>query len=100
MRPVVKPSGLVGTDDDAKVLSDLGYKQVRCWHHGWRAARASAVCDCHLRSFNSHVHKELFRGFSGLNSFTFCFTAVNIVSSLCGLYGYGLITGGPVVMIW
>lgn len=33
-------------------------------------------------------------------SFTFCFTAVSVLSSMSILFSYGLNTGGPVVMIW
>lgn len=33
-------------------------------------------------------------------SFSFCFTAVSVISSCSLLLGYGLTTGGPVVMVW
>jgi len=44
--------------------------------------------------------KELFRGFNGFMNFSFCFTSVSVVSSCAVLVGYGLTTGGPVVMVW
>jgi amino acid transporter len=44
--------------------------------------------------------QELYRGFSSFMSFSFCFTAVSVLSSLAVLYGYGLATGGPAVMVW
>ena len=57
-------------DEDDKILHDMGYKQ------------------------------ELRRGFNGLMSFSFCYTAVAVLSSISLLYGYGLQTGGPAVMMW
>ena len=44
--------------------------------------------------------QELYRGFSAFMSFSFCFTAVAVVSSLTGLFTYALETGGPVVIVW
>jgi amino acid transporter len=40
-------------------------------------------------------------GFNGLMSFAFCFTAVNVLSSLCISMGACLLwSGGPTVMVW
>ncbi|CAF1516919.1 unnamed protein product [Didymodactylos carnosus] len=44
--------------------------------------------------------QELFRGFSGLMSLTFCFTAVNVLCSISIGFNYGVNTGGPGVIIW
>jgi len=44
--------------------------------------------------------QELYRGFSAFMSFSFCFTAVSVISGCSILFPYGLQTGGPVVMIW
>ena len=44
--------------------------------------------------------QELFRGFNSLMAFSFCFTAVAVVSSISLMFNYGLITGGPVLMTW
>lgn len=33
-------------------------------------------------------------------AFSFCFTAVAVISSQSLLFDYGLITGGPVLMVW
>eukprot|EP00347_Sterkiella_histriomuscorum_P010495 403376063 len=57
-------------DDDDKQLAKMGYKQ------------------------------ELYRGFNTFMSFSFCFTAVAVISSCSVLFPYGLATGGPVVMVW
>ena len=43
---------------------------------------------------------ELYRGFSSFMNFSFTFTAVAVVSSVTVMFPYGLLTGGPVVMIW
>lgn len=66
-----------GTDDqqtmvdlDDQVLAKLGYKQ------------------------------ELYRGFNAFMNFSFCFTAVAVISSCSLLFQYGLVTGGPIVMTW
>jgi amino acid transporter len=56
--------------DDDRILREMGYKQ------------------------------ELRRGLNGLMSFSFCFTTVAVLSSISILYGYGLGTGGPAVLIW
>lgn len=56
--------------EDDKVLARMGYKQ------------------------------ELFRGFNAFMSFSFCFTAVSVISSISILFPFGLVTGGPVVMTW
>ncbi|KAJ2984583.1 hypothetical protein HDV02_001044, partial [Globomyces sp. JEL0801] len=52
-------------DEDEAVLNQMGYKQ------------------------------ELYRGFSSLMNFSFCFTAVAVVSSLSGLFPTAMATGGP-----
>eukprot|EP00347_Sterkiella_histriomuscorum_P010241 403377050 len=57
-------------DEDDKLLAQMGYKQ------------------------------ELYRGFNAFMSFSFCFTAVAVISGCSILFPYGLKTGGPVVMIW
>jgi amino acid transporter len=33
-------------------------------------------------------------------NFSFCFTAVAVISSITLLFEYGLATGGPIVMVW
>lgn len=43
---------------------------------------------------------ELYRSFSSFMNFSFTFTAVAVVSSVTVMFPYGLLTGGPVVMIW
>ena len=45
-------------------------------------------------------HPELRRGFSAFMSFSLCFTAVAVISSISGLFINSLSTGGPAVLIW
>lgn len=40
------------------------------------------------------------RGFNGFMNFSFCFTAVSVISGCSLLFQFGLTTGGPVVMVW
>lgn len=54
--------------------------------------------DSEMKTFK--YKQELHRGMDGLMAFTFCFTAVAVVTSISGLYVEGLATGGPVVLIW
>ena len=44
--------------------------------------------------------QELHRGFSPLMSFAFCFTAVNVLTSLSLGFNYTLSTGGSGVAVW
>ncbi len=44
--------------------------------------------------------QELYRGFSSIMSFAFCFTAVNVLSSISIGFTYTLTTGGSGVAIW
>jgi amino acid transporter len=43
---------------------------------------------------------ELHRGFNAFMNFSFTFTSVAVISSITVTFGTGLITGGPVVLIW
>jgi amino acid transporter len=56
--------------DDAQILASMGYKQ------------------------------ELDRGLGAFMNFAFGFTEVSVLASLSAIYSYGLITGGPTVIIW
>ncbi|CAF0821571.1 unnamed protein product [Didymodactylos carnosus] len=44
--------------------------------------------------------QELYRGVSALMSFSFCFTAVSVLTSISISFNYGLNVGGSAVMIW
>ncbi|CAF1289408.1 unnamed protein product [Adineta ricciae] len=57
-------------DADARRLQSLGYKQ------------------------------ELTRGFTCLTNYGMSLSVISVTSGLSSLFSYGMITGGPVVMIW
>jgi amino acid permease (GABA permease) len=44
--------------------------------------------------------QELRRRMSGFNNFAVSFTIISILSGCMTLYGYGMITGGPVAIVW
>ena len=44
--------------------------------------------------------QELRRRMSGFSNFAVSFTIISILSGCLTLYGYGMITGGPVVIVW
>lgn len=47
-----------------------------------------------------HIKLRLEKGLSPLHSFTLGFSSIGVFVSLVTMLPYGLITGGPVVMIW
>ena len=46
----------------------------------------------------SSTHLE--RGLNAFMSFSFCFSSIAVITSLCLVINFGLETGGPVVMVW
>ncbi|CAF3805234.1 unnamed protein product [Rotaria sordida] len=52
------------------------------------------------REHEMGYHQELYRGFSPFMSFAFCFTAVNVLTSLSISFTDALRTGGSGVAIW
>jgi amino acid permease (GABA permease) len=44
--------------------------------------------------------QELRRGMSGFSNFAVSFTIISILSGCLTLYGFGMNTGGPVVIVW
>src|ERR1700677_4081749 len=44
--------------------------------------------------------QELRRRMGGFSNFAVSFTIISILSGCMTLYGYGLVTGGPVTMVW
>ncbi|UJR27558.1 hypothetical protein I4U23_008840 [Adineta vaga] len=55
--------------------------------------------DVHLLHEMGYL-QELYRGFSPLMSFTFCFTAVNVLSSISVGFNFTLNTGGSAVAVY
>lgn len=66
----VEQNDVIEEDSDVRLLREMGYSQ------------------------------ELYRGFSPLMSFAFCFTAVNVLTSISLGFTYTLNTGGSGVAIW
>ncbi|MQY15060.1 hypothetical protein SRB5_52370 [Streptomyces sp. RB5] len=54
--------------------------------------------DAHLRDLG--YEPELARRMSGFGNFAISFSVISILSGCMTLYGFGLNTGGPAVMIW
>ena len=44
--------------------------------------------------------QQLYRGMDGFMSFTLGFTEVSSIVSITSIFGYGLSTGGPIVIFW
>ena len=44
--------------------------------------------------------KELRRHMSGFTNFAVSFTIISILSGCLTLYGFGMLTGGPAVIVW
>jgi hypothetical protein len=44
--------------------------------------------------------QELRRRMSGFSNFAVSFTIISILSGCLTLYGFGMFTGGPVVIVW
>jgi len=44
--------------------------------------------------------QELMRRMSGFSNFAVSFTIISILSGCLTLYGYGMNTGGPAIIVW
>ena len=44
--------------------------------------------------------QELMRRMSGFSNFAVSFTIISILSGCLTLYGFGMLTGGPVAIVW
>ncbi|CAF3690021.1 unnamed protein product [Rotaria sp. Silwood1] len=53
-----------------------------------------------LREHEMGYKQELYRGFSPFMSFAFCFTSVNVLTSMSISFTYALNTGGSAVAVW
>ena len=54
--------------------------------------------DQYLKSLG--YKSELYRGFNSFMAFTMVFTSVGVICSNALIFGYGLNTGGPVILTW
>jgi amino acid transporter len=61
---------------------------------------ALALSDDERRLHELGYAQELHRGMSGFSNFAVSFTIICILSGCLTLYGFGMNTGGPAVMVW
>ncbi|MFB7474324.1 amino acid permease [Kitasatospora sp. NPDC056184] len=64
----------------------------------WPQRTASEPEDQHLRSLG--YEPELVRRMGGFGNFAVSFSVISVLSGGMTLFGFGLVTGGPVVMTW
>jgi len=69
------------------------------WGDAQRRALEKAASDAALLAKLGYAD-TLFRGFSAVDSFAFCFTSVAVLSSLAATLSTGLTNGGPSVVIY
>ncbi|MDH6709192.1 amino acid transporter [Kitasatospora sp. MAA19] len=65
------------------------------WSHRSAPARED---DDHLRSLG--YEPELVRRMGGFGNFAVSFSVISVLSGCMTLFGFGLVTGGPAVMMW
>ena len=64
------------------------------------AADPSPLSDDERKLHELGYAQELARRMSGFSNFAVSFTIISILSGCLTLYGFGLITGGPVIIVW
>ncbi len=64
----------------------------------WHQRTASGPEDQHLRSLG--YEPELVRRMGGFGNFAVSFSVISVLSGCMTLFGLGLVTGGPAVMMW
>jgi len=63
-------------------------------------AAATATSDDERRLHELGYAQELRRRMSGFSNFAVSFTIISILSGCLTLYGYGMNTGGPAIIVW
>ncbi len=63
-------------------------------------AAASTASDDERRLHELGYAQELMRRMSGFSNFAVSFTIISILSGCLTLYGYGMNTGGPAIIVW
>lgn len=64
-------------------------------------SKAVSVVDADVAKLHQLGYaQELRRRMGGFSNFAVSFTIISILSGCMTLYGYGLVTGGPVTMVW
>ncbi|MFJ1707166.1 amino acid permease [Kitasatospora sp. NPDC088346] len=64
----------------------------------WPQRTASGPEDQHLRALG--YEPELVRRMGGFGNFAVSFSVISVLSGCMTLFGFGLVTGGPAVMMW
>ena len=64
------------------------------------AGAAEALTDDERRLHEMGYAQELRRRMSGFSNFAVSFTIISILSGCMTLYGFGMVTGGPVAIVW
>ena len=82
-------------DDNAGVSEATGSEDVAIEVDGSGRAR-----DDRLRLHELGYAQELRRSMSGFSNFAVSFTIISILSGCLTLYGFGMNTGGPAVIVW
>src|ERR1700740_1452988 len=63
-------------------------------------AAAQTATDDERRLHELGSREELRRGSAGFSNFAVSFTIISILSGCLTLYGYGMNTGGPAIIVW
>src|ERR1700757_5435124 len=63
-------------------------------------ASVQAASDDEARLHELGYAQELMRRMSGFSNFAVSFTIISILSGCLTLYGYGMNTGGPAMIVW
>ena len=63
-------------------------------------AAASTASEDERRLHELGYAQELHRRMSGFSNFAVSFTIISILSGCLTLYGYGMNTGGPAIIVW
>jgi amino acid permease (GABA permease) len=63
-------------------------------------AAARTTTDDERRLHELGYAQELRRRMSGFSNFAVSFTIISILSGCLTLYGYGMVTGGPAIIVW
>jgi amino acid permease (GABA permease) len=66
----------------------------------WEAFVSNDRTDDELRLHQLGYAQELSRTMSGFSNFAVSFTIISILSGCLTLYGFGMNTGGPVMIVW
>lgn len=64
------------------------------------ASQTISAADAYIFKKSVGYAPVLYRGFTGVMSFSFCFVSVSVLPSLATTMSTGLTNGGPAVIVW